>query len=94
MEIGLVPFIITLGDPFVQFLLREIDPDYSEELELLLHSEGSRAEGVCLGLRDSVGHLLVRTQCPVTINGNCSNLSPKGLKKFRSLGVTDLSHST
>lgn len=45
MEIGLVPFIIILSDPFVQFLLREIDPDYSEELELLLHNEGSRAKG-------------------------------------------------
>ena len=45
MEIGLVPFTIILSDPLVQFLFREIDPDYYEELELLLHNEGSRAEG-------------------------------------------------
>ena len=93
-EIGLAPYTIILSVLPVQFLLRAIDPDGSEELELLIHNEGSRAEGVCLGLRHSVCPVLARTPCLITVNGNCSNLSPKGQKKLRPLGDADISHPT
>ena len=93
-EIGLAPYTIILSDLPVQFLLRAIDPDGSEELELLIHNEGSRAEGVCLGLRHSVCPVLARMPCLITVNGNCSNLSPKGQKKLRPLGDADISHPT
>lgn len=81
-----------LSDLPVQFLLRVIDPDDAEKLELLIHNEDSRAEGVCLGLRHSVRHVLARTPCLVTVHGNCSNLSPEGQKKLRPLGDADISH--
>lgn len=90
----MAPYTIILSDLPVQFLLRAIDPDGSEELELLIHNEGSRAEGVRLGLRHSVCPVLARTPCLITVNGNCSNLSPKGQKKLRPLGDADISHPT
>lgn len=59
VEMGLVAFIIILSDPLVKFLLRAIYPDHYEELRFLLCNGGGRAEGMCIGSRDSVGHLLV-----------------------------------
>lgn len=59
VEMGLVAFIIILSDPLVKFLLRAIYPDHYEELRFLLCNGGGRAEGMCIGSRDSVGHLSV-----------------------------------
>lgn len=50
-------------------------------------------KGVCLGSRDSLGHLLVITPyLIITVNGNCSNLSSKRLKQLRPLGDAGLNH--
>lgn len=44
--------------------------------------------GIFLGSKDSMGHLLVITSCLIiTVNGTCSNLSPKGQKQLRPFGM-------
>lgn len=64
VEIGLVPFTIILSDPPVKFLLRAIYPDYQEELRLLPHNGGSRAERSMSRIQGSSGASLDDNSMP------------------------------